>query len=113
MAIIVQRTGADASVFPPINLIEDAAAYLLPAATLHIALAVAIEGRRPALATALLVAGYVVGGLGIIQAAFDPAHPIGFDEGGFALFGLSSDHHRLGLRPGPGLHLRLRRSCTC
>ena len=90
MAVIVQRTGADASVFPRINLIEDAAAYLLPAATLHIALAIAIEGRRPALATALLVAGYVVGGLGIMQAAFDPAHPIGFDEGGFALFGLSS-----------------------
>ena len=75
---------------PPINLIEDAAAYLLPAATLHIALAVAIEGRRSALATTLLVAGYVVGGLGIAQAAFDPAHPIGFDEGGFALDGLSS-----------------------
>ena len=90
MAIIVQRTGADASVFPPINLIEDASAYLLPAATLHIALAVAIEGRRSAFATALLVAGYVVGGLGIIQAALDPAHPIGFDEGGFALGGLSS-----------------------
>jgi hypothetical protein len=90
VAIIVQRTGADASVFPPINLIEDASAYLLPAATLHIALAVAIEGRRSALATALLVAGYVVGGLGIIQAAVDPAHPIGFNEGGFALGGLSS-----------------------
>ncbi len=90
MAIIVQRTGADTSVFPPINLIEDASAYLLPAATLHIALAVAIEGRRSALATALLVAGYVVGGLGIIQAALDPAHPIGFDDGGFALGGLSS-----------------------
>jgi len=90
VAIIVQRTGADASVFPPINLIEDASAYLLPAATLHIALAVAIEGRRSALATALLVAGYVVGGLGIIQAALDPAHPIGFDEGGFALGVLSS-----------------------
>jgi len=90
VAIIVQRTGADASVFPPINLIEDASAYLLPAATLHIALAVAIEGRRSALATALLVAGYVVGGLGIMQAAFDPAHPIGFDEGGFEFIGLSS-----------------------
>ncbi|MEA2650612.1 MAG: hypothetical protein QOI85_333 [Chloroflexota bacterium] len=90
VAIIVQRTGADASVFPAINLIEDAAAYLLPAATLHIGLAVAIEGRRSALATGLLAAGYVVGGLGIIQAAFDPAHPIGFDPGGFALPGLSS-----------------------
>ena len=90
VAIIVQRTGTDPSVHPVINLIEDASAYLLPAATLHIALAVAIEGRRSALATGLLVSGYLVGGLGIIQAALDPAHPIGFTQPGFALLGLSS-----------------------
>ena len=89
VAIIVQRTGTDPSVFRPINLIEDTAAYLLPAATLHIALAIAIEGRRPPIATALLVAGYLVGGLGILQAAVDPAHPIGFSAPGFALPGLS------------------------
>jgi DNA-binding SARP family transcriptional activator len=89
VAIIVQRTGNDPSVHPTVNLIEDASAFLLPGATLHIALAVAIEGRRSALATALLVAGYVVGGLGIIQAVVDPAHPIGFSQPGFSLLGLS------------------------
>ena len=75
---------------PALNLIEDGAAFLLPAATLHIALAVAIEGRRSALATALLLTGYVVGGLAIAQASLDPAHPITFGESGFALIGLSS-----------------------
>ena len=90
-SIIVQRTGADPGVHPTLNLIEDAAAFLLPAATLHIALAVAIEGRRSALATALLLAGYLVGGLAIAQAIVDPTHPIGFAAPGFALPGLSSD----------------------
>ena len=89
VAIIIQRTGTDPTVFRAINLIEDGAAYLLPAATLHIALAVAIEGRRSALATALLVTGYAVGILAIIQAAIDPAHPIGFREPGFEFLGLS------------------------
>jgi DNA-binding SARP family transcriptional activator len=89
LAIIVQRTGGDPSVHPALNLLEDGAAFLLPAATLHIALAVAIEGRRSALATGLLVAGYVVGGLAVMQAALDPANPIGFSEPGFALGFLS------------------------
>ncbi len=89
VAIIIQRTGTDPSVFRAVNLVEDASAYLLPAATLHIALAVAIEGRRSALATALLITGYVVGILAIIQAAIDPGHPIGFSEPGFEFLGLS------------------------
>ena len=89
IAIIVQRTGTDPRVHPALNLIEDAAAFLLPAATLHIALAVAIEGRRSTLATALLATGYVVGLLAIVQAAVDPAHEIGFSQPGFALPGVS------------------------
>jgi hypothetical protein len=89
VAIIIQRTGTDPTVFRAVNLVEDASAYLLPAATLHIALAVAIEGRRSALATALLITGYVVGILAIIQAAIDPGHPIGFREPGFEFLGLS------------------------
>ena len=89
VAIIVQRTGTDPTVFRAVNLVEDASAYLLPAATLHIALAVAIEGRRSALATGLLVAGYAVGILAIVQAAIDPANPIGFSEPGFEFLGLS------------------------
>ena len=38
VAIIVQRISTDPSVIPPINLLEDAAAFLLPPATTHIAI---------------------------------------------------------------------------
>lgn len=88
MAIIVQRIGTDASVKPAVNLAEDIAAFLLPAATLHIALSVAVEGRRSTVATALLVGGYVVGVLAGLQAIVDPGHPIGFTPPFFAPFGL-------------------------
>ncbi len=88
LSIIVQRTGTDPGIHPPLNLVEDAAAFLLPAATLHIALAVAIEGRRSALATTLLVAGYVLGGLAAFQAAVDPGHEIGFADPGFSFLGM-------------------------
>ena len=76
VAVIVQRIGTELGIHPAINLIEDTAAFLLPALTLHIAVIVAIEGRRPPAATALLVAAYALAGVTIVQAAVDPAHPI-------------------------------------
>ena len=51
VAIIVQRLGGDPSVRPPLNLVEDTAAFLLPAVTTHLAIAIASEGRRPPMAT--------------------------------------------------------------
>jgi hypothetical protein len=77
-AVIIQRTGHDASVKPMVNAVEDLAAFLLPAATLHIALSVTIEGRRSPRANALLLAAYLLGGLTALQATVDPAHPIDF-----------------------------------
>ena len=68
--------------------VEDAAAFLLPPVTTHLAISVAFEGRRAPLATVVLVIGYAVAGLAIIQAAVDPAHEIGFRADGFAPFGL-------------------------
>lgn len=88
VAIIVQRIGSDPSVKPVVNLVEDVPAYLLPAATLHIALSIAIEGRRSALATALLVGGYLVGALAGMQAILDPEHPIAFSPPNFAPLGI-------------------------
>lgn len=88
LAIIVQRIGGDTSVHAPMNLVEDAAAFLLPAATAHIAIVVAFEGQRSRLATSVLVVGYAVGALAILQAALDPAHEIGFAETSFAPLGL-------------------------
>jgi len=88
VAIIVERTGADPSVKPAVNMVEDVSAFLLPAATLHIALLVAVEGRRTALATILVIGGYLVGVLAGLQAVIDPEHPIGFAPPSFAPLGL-------------------------
>jgi DNA-binding SARP family transcriptional activator len=84
LAIIVQRLTADAAARPFVNLLEDASAFLLPPATTHIAIAVAFEGRRSRFATTVLVTGYALAALAIIQAAVDPAHPIQFYPPHFA-----------------------------
>lgn len=76
VAIIVQRTGTETGIHAVVNLVEDTAAFLLPAVTLHIALVVAIEGRRPRGATALLLSAYALAAVTIVQAAVDPQHPI-------------------------------------
>ncbi|MEO8246109.1 MAG: histidine kinase N-terminal 7TM domain-containing protein [Chloroflexota bacterium] len=76
VAIIVQRVGVEPGVKRGLNLVEDISAFLLPAATLHIALSVAFEGRRPAHATLLLLGAYVLSTLVILQSALDPGHPI-------------------------------------
>ena len=90
VAIIVQRLGTDADVRPFVNLVEDASAFLLPAATTHIAIAVAFEGRRSRLATGVLVAGYALGALATAQAAVDPAHPIQFSPPNFSAVGIDA-----------------------
>ncbi|MDQ2689724.1 MAG: hypothetical protein M3Y29_05570 [Chloroflexota bacterium] len=87
IAIIVQRLGAS-DIRPAINLLEDASAFLLPPATTHIAISVAIEGRRSRLATGVLVAGYTIAALAIAQAALDPGHPIQFAPPQFAPLGI-------------------------
>jgi DNA-binding SARP family transcriptional activator len=87
MAIIVQRLG-DPTLLTPVNLVEDTAAFLLPPVTAHLAISVAFEGRRSGLATAVLVVGYSVAALAILQAAVDPAHEIGFGPDSFAPLGL-------------------------
>ncbi|MEP7081680.1 MAG: histidine kinase N-terminal 7TM domain-containing protein, partial [Chloroflexota bacterium] len=79
VAIIVQRIGTDAAIHPTVNAIEDVAAFLLPPATVHIAISVAIEGRRSLLATCLLASGYALGIAAGLQAVLDPAHPIVVD----------------------------------
>jgi len=88
VAIIIQRVGAETAVHPPVNLVEDAAAFLLPPVTTHIAVSVALEGRRSSIATAVLVIGYLLALGAIAQAAMDPAHPIQFGEPNFAPLGI-------------------------
>lgn len=79
VAIVVQRITVDQeTVVPAVNTIEDIAAFLLPALTAHIAIAIAFEGRRSRTATTILAFGYGVGILAIVQAILDPAHAIQF-----------------------------------
>lgn len=88
VAIIVQRLTGDPTIRGPVNLVEDAAAFLLPPVTTHLAISVAFEGRRTDLATAVLAVGYTVAALAILQATVDPAHEIGFSPESFSPFGL-------------------------
>jgi hypothetical protein len=60
LAIIVQRLTHDPAILRPAKAVEDLGAFLLPAATLHIALSLAVEGRRSALQNAALGATYLV-----------------------------------------------------
>ena len=73
----------------PANLVEDAAAFLLPPVTAHLAMSVAFEGSRTWVANAVLVVGYGVAVIGILQATLDPAHEIGFSADSWAPVGLS------------------------
>lgn len=90
VSIIVRLLTEDSGdVAATANLTEEAAAYLLPAAIVHIALVIAFEGRHPPPATALLLAAYGLGAAATLQAAIDPAHPISFDiEPNFEPFGV-------------------------
>ena len=44
LAVIIERLGADPAVDTTFNAIEDVAAFLLPAAILHVALSLTVEG---------------------------------------------------------------------
>ncbi len=72
LAIIVQRLTHDPSILRPAKAVEDLGAFLLPAATLHIALSLAVEGRRSTLQNAVLVATYLVSGAMAIGAVVAP-----------------------------------------
>ncbi|HJP71042.1 MAG TPA: histidine kinase N-terminal 7TM domain-containing protein, partial [Candidatus Limnocylindria bacterium] len=71
-AILVERTTSDPAVATALNAVEDVAAYLLPIATLHVALAIATEGRYDALQRGVLVTGYLIAALVSIPAIVDP-----------------------------------------
>lgn len=72
VAIIVQRLTSDTSVIRPLNAVEDVAAFLLPAGTLHIALALSVEGRRSTLQRAVLGTTYAICVAMAIGAVFFP-----------------------------------------
>jgi hypothetical protein len=72
VAIIVQRLTHDPGILRPAKAVEDLGAFLLPAATLHISLSLAVEGRRSTLQNAVLAATYLVCGAMAIGAVIAP-----------------------------------------
>jgi tetratricopeptide (TPR) repeat protein len=92
VAIIVQRlTARPDAVNVPLNAIEDVAAYLLPAGTLHIALALAVEGRRSAIQQGVLVVTYAVSASLAAGAIFFPGQPINVTPPHFELPGIPGE----------------------
>jgi DNA-binding SARP family transcriptional activator len=88
VAIIIQRLTGDASVRPPVNAIEDVAAFLLPAATLHIALALTVEGRRSTTQQTVLIVTYGLCVAVALGAVFFPNQQLAVDPPHFALPGI-------------------------
>ncbi len=76
VSVLIERTTTDHGVAASINAIEDVAAFLLPAAALHIVLAFTVEGPYPRWQTAVLTAAYAVGAVMGLQQIVDPDHPV-------------------------------------
>ena len=76
LAIIGQRLGANEDMHPVLNLFENFASFLLPAAVAHLGISVALEGRQSRTAALVLGAAYAIGLLAWVQSAVDPTHPI-------------------------------------
>jgi DNA-binding SARP family transcriptional activator len=76
LAIIGQRLGSNEEMHPILNVFENFASFLLPAAVAHLGISVALEGRRSRAAAIVLGAAYAIGLLAWLQSAVDPAHPI-------------------------------------
>ena len=74
LAIMVERLTSDAAVASALHAAEDFTAFLLPAAVLHVALGLAVEGRRsPAQDTALVLTYLVCGAMAVAAVLFPDA----------------------------------------
>ena len=76
VAILVERTTSDPAVARNLNALEDLAAFLLPAAALHIILAFTAEGPYPIWQSGALIVAYAVGAAMGMQQILDSNHPL-------------------------------------
>lgn len=76
VSVVIQRLTADPVLERPLNGVEVAAAFLLPPAVLHVAMAITAEARRSSLRLAMLAAFYAVSGalaaISVINPALEP-----------------------------------------
>jgi DNA-binding SARP family transcriptional activator len=103
VAILLQAWTSDPVLRDParswVNGLEDIAAFLLPAATLHIAVVIAAEGRLRAVQRFALLMAYGVGIFAGAQAFLDPGNPIVVNDEGLGqltLFGIPESGPILG-----------------
>src|SRR5918999_4834985 len=73
VAIIVQRFSSVAAVDRIANVFEDAGAFLVIAATLHIAVALSAEGSWTGLQRSTVVGGYALAALMLVPSIVNPA----------------------------------------
>jgi DNA-binding SARP family transcriptional activator len=88
LTVIVERLSTDPSVDVAFNAVEDIAAFLLPAATLHVALALTVEGRLSAAQRRGLIAAYVLCGAVALQAVVFPDEPLNVNPPHLEPFGI-------------------------
>jgi N-terminal 7TM region of histidine kinase len=91
VAIIIQRLSNDAGVDIAFNAVEDIAAFLLPAATLHVALALTEEGPMSPIQRRTLVASYLVCGAVALGAVFFPDQQLAVTPPHFEPFGIPGE----------------------
>ncbi|HET6746073.1 MAG TPA: histidine kinase N-terminal 7TM domain-containing protein [Candidatus Limnocylindria bacterium] len=91
VAITIQRLSPDVGVRQALNAIEDVAAFLLPAATLHIALSLTVEGRRSILQQTVLVGTYLLSAVVALGAVFFPDQQLAVTPPHFELPGISGE----------------------
>ncbi|TMB56148.1 MAG: hypothetical protein E6J47_05630 [Chloroflexi bacterium] len=91
VSIVVERLTDDPSTLRSLRAVEDVSAFLLPAGTLHIALTLAVEGRRSFLQQAVLVTTYLVCGAMAIGAIFFPDQKFAVTPPHFEVPGISGE----------------------
>lgn len=89
--IVIERTTTDAAIRILLNAIEDLTAFLLPAATLHMALALAVEGRRTRTQDSVLIASYLLAVLCSVPAIVNPALEVAVTPPHFSLPGIPGE----------------------
>jgi hypothetical protein len=91
LAIIIERLSTDPGVDLAFNAIEDVAAFLLPAATLQVALALTVEGALSLGQRRTLIASYIVCGAVALEAVLVPDQPLAVNPPHLEPFGMPGE----------------------
>ncbi|HEX5578515.1 MAG TPA: histidine kinase N-terminal 7TM domain-containing protein, partial [Candidatus Limnocylindria bacterium] len=91
LAIIIERVSPDPDVDRTFNALEDVAAFLLPAATLHVALVLTVEGPLRPEQRVALIAAYLVCGVVALGAVFFPEQELAVTPPHFEPFGIPGE----------------------